>query len=85
MDWQWMANGMFAVCGVLLGILYTNVRKDIEKQDEVLTILTDKVQAIEVLVAGNYVHKNDLQNVTEALFKKLDMIFDKLDRKADKH
>lgn len=84
MDWQWMANGMFAICGVLLGILYTNVRKDIEKQDEVLSVLTEKVHEIDKLVAGNYVHKDDLEKITAALFRKLDMICDKLDRKADK-
>lgn len=84
MDWQWIANGMFAVCGVLLGILYTNVRKDMEKQDEVLNTLTDKVQAIEVLVAGNYVHKNDWDKVNAALFHKLDQICEKIDRKADR-
>jgi len=84
MDWQWIANGMFAVCGVLLGILYTNVRKDMEKQDDVLNVLTDKVQAIEVLVAGDYVRKIDQDKLSEALFKKLDQISDKLDRKADR-
>ena len=47
--------------------------------------LTDKVQAIEVLVAGNYVTKVDLNNLTEALFRKLDRIESKVDSKADKH
>lgn len=47
--------------------------------------LTDKVQAIEVLVAGNYVTKIDLNNLTEALFRKLDRIEAKVDNKADKH
>ncbi len=46
--------------------------------------LTDKVQAIEVLVAGNYVTKIDLNNLTEALFRKLDRIEAKVDNKADK-
>lgn len=46
--------------------------------------LADKVQAIEVLVAGNYVTKNDLNILTEALFKKLDRIEQKVDGKADR-
>lgn len=46
--------------------------------------LTEKVQAIEVLVAGNYVTKSDLNVLTEALFKKLDRIESKVDNKADK-
>lgn len=47
--------------------------------------LTDKVQAIEVLVAGNYVTKTDLNALTEALFRKLDRIEGKVDNKADKN
>jgi hypothetical protein len=47
--------------------------------------LTEKVQAIEVLVAGNYVTKSDLNTLTEALFKKLDRIESKVDGKMDKH
>ena len=46
--------------------------------------LTEKVQANEVLVAGNYVTKSDLNVLTEALFKKLDRIESKVDNKADK-
>lgn len=46
--------------------------------------LTEKVQAIEVLVAGNYVTKSDLNTLTEALFKKLDRIENKVDHKMDK-
>lgn len=84
MDWQWAANGLFAVCGVLLGILYSNVRKDMEKQDDLLAELTGKVHEIDKLVAGDYVRKADLDKTTDALFRKLDQISEKIDRKADK-
>lgn len=84
MDWQWLANGAFAICGALLGILYSNTRRDIARQDELLEGLVNKVQGIEVLVAGNYVHKQDLEKVTDALFRKLDQICEKIDRKADR-
>lgn len=46
--------------------------------------LTEKVQSIEVLVAGNYVRREDLDKMTDALFKKLDRIENKVDGKADK-
>lgn len=46
--------------------------------------LTDRVQSIELLVAGNYVTKNDLNVLTEALFRKLDRIESKVDNKVDK-
>lgn len=47
--------------------------------------LTDKVQAIEVLVAGNYVTKSDFNTLAEALFNKLDRIESKVDHKMDKN
>lgn len=46
--------------------------------------LTEKVQSIEVLVAGNYVRREDLDKMTDALFKKLDRIENKVDGKVDK-
>lgn len=46
--------------------------------------LSDKVNAIEVLVVGNYVKKDELERYMHAIFNKLDKIFDKLDEKQDK-
>ena len=44
----------------------------------------DKVQHIEVLVAGTYVKRDDMEKLGGALFAKLDKIEAKLDGKADK-
>ena len=46
--------------------------------------LADKVSRIEVLVAGEYVKKDDFDRVIERLFDKLDHIEMKIDQKADK-
>jgi len=46
--------------------------------------LADKVARIEVLVAGEYVKKEDFDRVIERLFDKLDHIELKIDSKADK-
>jgi hypothetical protein len=42
------------------------------------------VQSIEVLVAGSYVKRDDMDKLTAALFAKLDKIELKIDGKADK-
>jgi len=55
--------------------------KDLQKTDKELA---DKVNSIEVLVAGQYVRQDDFRRMSEAIFKKLDRIEDKLDGKADK-
>ncbi len=46
--------------------------------------LSDKVSSIEVVVAGQYVKRDELKNISDAIFAKLDRIEDKLDKKADK-
>jgi hypothetical protein len=55
--------------------------KSLQEQDRQLG---DKVARIEVLVAGEYVRKDDFERVIERLFDKLDHIEIKIDNKADK-
>lgn len=47
-------------------------------------LLANKVQAIEVLVAGTYVKRDELERMSQALFAKLDKIMEKLDGKVDR-
>lgn len=39
---------------------------------------------LKVLVAGDYVKRNELQEIVKVLFAKLDRIEEKVDRKVDK-
>ena len=55
--------------------------KDLQAADKVLV---EKVNSIEILVAGNYMSKQDFDKIAAAIFQKLDKIEDKLDRKVDK-
>ena len=55
--------------------------KDLQAADKVLV---EKVNSIEILVAGNYMTKSDFDKIGAAIFAKLDKIEDKLDRKVDK-
>jgi hypothetical protein len=47
-------------------------------------VLADKVVAIEVLVAGQYVRRDELSAMMSRIDNKLDAISTKLDSKADK-
>jgi len=47
--------------------------------------LADKVSRIEVLVAGNYVKRDDFERILDRIFSKLDAIEMKIDSKMDKH
>jgi hypothetical protein len=71
---------LMTIFGWLLNTLYTTIR-DLQQADEKLT---DKVNRVEVLVAGNYPTRGEFDSKIDALFKKLDNIENKLDRKADR-
>jgi len=77
---NWLLGGFGALIGFLLNAVWQAV-KDLQAADKALAA---KVSEIEVLVAGDYIKKDDFQTSIDALFKKLDKIEDKLDRKVDK-
>ena len=81
---QLFINWGFATAGALAGwvlkFLYDGLH-ELQKADHDLVA---KVQAIELLVAGQYVKRTELEALSEALFSKLDRIESKIDRKADK-
>ena len=77
---NWLLAGFGALIGFLLNAVWQAV-KDLQKSDKEIAA---KVADIEVLVAGDYVKKNEFQDNIKALFAKLDKIEDKIDRKVDK-
>lgn len=81
MDFQSAFNivlGAFgALVGWLLNTLY-NSMKDLTAADK---LLTNKVQSIEVLVAGNYIPRHEFEAKMDAFFAKLDKIETKIDMK----
>lgn len=77
---NWLLGGFGALIGFLLNAVWQAV-KDLQAADKALAT---KVSEIEVLVAGDYIKKDDFQSSMDALFKKLDKIEDKLERKVDK-
>lgn len=84
MDSQALINGLFGLLGILGGWTLNRVWTAVDhlqKQDQ---DLAQKLQSIEVLVAGTYVKRDDMEKLSEAIFNKLDRIEAKLDSKADK-
>lgn len=84
MDLQIGFNIAVALAGFLGGWVLNNLRTSIDKLHTADADLSNKVQSIEVLVAGQYVKRDDLDKLTIALFAKLDKIEAKIDQKADK-
>lgn len=84
MDWQIMFNIALSIIGVLGGWVLNSFNASITALHKADVALTNKVQEMEVLVAGSYVKRDDLDRLTTALFAKLDKIEAKLDNKQDK-
>lgn len=84
MDTQSLINILFTIAGAMGGWILNNLKASIEALQKADATLADKVQHIEVLVAGTYVKRDDLDKLSSALFHKLDKIESKLDSKQDK-
>lgn len=81
---QSFLNWIFGIANLIIGFILKVIwdsYKDLKKAD---SALADKVNQIEVLVAGQYVKRDDFDRVANAIFAKLDKISDKLDSKADR-
>jgi len=84
MDMQTAFNIALGAVAFLCGWVLNNLKESIRGLQTSDSDLATKVQAIELLVAGSYVKRDDLDKLTTALFAKLDKIESKLDGKADK-
>ena len=81
---QSLINWIIASAGALIGFILKSIWdavKDLQTSDKELA---DKVSRIEVLVAGEYVKKEEFNSIMLRLFEKLDHIEAKIDGKADK-
>jgi hypothetical protein len=68
----------------MLGWWLNNVWMSINELRRIDKELADKVASIEVLVAGEYVTRDEFNNVMSQVFNKLDRIMDAVSKKADR-
>jgi len=84
MEFQDAFNALIGFVMIIFGWFLRVAWDALNKLQEQDRELADKVARIEVLVAGEYVKKDDFERVIERLFDKLDHIEIKIDNKADK-
>lgn len=84
MDPQTIINIVIGLSGGLGGWILNSLKSEQVQHRKDLTELTEKVHGIDVLVAGTYVKRDDMEKISNALFAKLDRIEQKLDSKMDK-
>ena len=83
-EMQTLFNIAVGLVGALGGWILNTLWTEIKSMQATDNKLADKVAAIEILVAGQYVKRDDIQVLSSAIFAKLDRIEDKLDGKVDK-
>ena len=84
MDAQTMLNWAFGLTAFFGGIWVRGIADSLKDLKSVDNDLATKVQGIELLVAGQYVKRDELEKLGQAIFAKLDKIEAKIDQKADK-
>ena len=77
---NWVFAGLSTVLGFLLNTLWQAI-KDLQTADRTLA---EKVSGIEVVVAGNYVKKEEFDRTINRMFEKLDHIALVVSQKADR-
>jgi len=84
MDSQTIINVLIGLVAFFGGIWVKSISDSLKEMKLTDTMLADKVQSIELLVAGQYVRRDDMEKHISAIFTKLDRIESKLDGKVDK-
>jgi hypothetical protein len=84
MDHQMMFNIGIGIISSMLGWWLNNVWTALKDLQDADRELAEKVASIEVLVAGQYVTRDEFNNVLSQVFTKLDRIIEKLSEKADR-
>lgn len=83
-SFQTFFNIAITLVGFLGGWVLNSLKSSIDSLHKADVSLTEKVQSVEVLVAGQYVRRDDFDKISAEIFRRLDKIYDKLDDKADK-
>ncbi len=84
MESQDLINVALGAISFLGGWVVKNLQDSMKSLQDADERLATKVQAIEVLVAGQYIKREDFDKTISALFTKLDKIESKLDMKANR-
>lgn len=83
------ALGVIAFLGGIIGKVIWDaisaLRMSLAEMREDDAKLASKVQAIEVLVAGTYIKRDEFERLSAAIFAKLDKIIEKIDSKVDRN
>lgn len=83
-NFQTLFNIALALVSFGLGFIVNRLFQSLDALREQDNKLTAEITAIRIALPTNYVTKPDMEGFVNAIFKKLDIISNKLDKKVDK-
>ncbi len=83
-NFQTLFNIALSLISFGLGFIVNRLFSSLDALREQDAKLTSEITAIKIALPTNYVTKPDMEGFVNAIFKKLDVISEKLDGKADK-
>lgn len=83
-EMQLLFNIVAGVAGLFGSFLLKSMWDSIKDAQKDHAALAQKISDIEVLVAGDYAKREDVDRLGQALFAKLDRMENKIDQKVDK-
>ena len=81
---QMLINSLIAGAGGLVSFLLKRIYDALQELQRRDDQITNKINQIEVLLAGQYVNRSQFDNSMMLVFNKLDSISEKLNNKADR-
>ena len=81
---QGMINTVITLAGGTFGWLLKTIWDSVRMLERTDDMINEKVNRVEVLMAGEYIRREEFQDGVQRLFTKLDQIEAKIDQKADK-
>ncbi len=81
---QSLINWLVAAGGAVFGFLGKSLWEAVKDLQAADKALADKVNSIEVLVAGKYVTRDELSTAINRIVDQLDRIEEKIEKKADR-
>jgi hypothetical protein len=81
---QVIFNVLVMIAGFFGGWILNAIWKAVNDLQVTDSKMSDKISGIEVHLAGQYMRRDEVERMVDAIFIKLDRIENKLDAKADK-
>lgn len=83
-SFRWVVELLITALAIILFWNFRSLKSEVVQVSAVLALVDKDLQQYKLHVSEHYATSSDMKSFIDAVFKKLDRIEDKLDKKADK-